>query len=169
MQIFLRLQNFASYQNVRAPTVLVKRFSGEKRNLSPAFLIQIEGQEEQQEHEQRGGGAAGQAAKGAAGRAAGGKERLGIWDPEYYRITRKKKIHKYLLFDLKTVGQKSGSGKELLQEIFRKKLWTFYAQIEDIPGFSLSIPKFSKILLYWYSPAARFVAGHFADQIEDIP
>ena len=23
-------------------------------------------------------------------------------------------------------------------------------------------------MLYWYSPAARFVAGHFADQIEDI-
>ena len=77
MQIFLRLQNFASYQNVRAPTILVKRFSGEKRNLSPVFLIQIEGQEEQ-EHEQRGGGAAGQAAKGAAGRAAGGKEKQEI-------------------------------------------------------------------------------------------
>ena len=190
MQIFLRLQNFASYQNVRAPTILVKRFSGEKRNLSPVFLIQIEGQEEQ-EHEQRGGGgAAGQAAKGAAGRAAEGKEKQEIeeeqndpdteyWtlqeqflprisDPEYYSITRKKKIHKYLLFDLKTVGQKSGSGRELLQEIFRKNFGR-YAQIENIRGFSLSIPKFSKILLYWYSPAARFVAGHFADQIEDIP
>ena len=23
-------------------------------------------------------------------------------------------------------------------------------------------------MLYWYSPAARFVAGHFADQIEDM-
>ena len=78
MQIFLRLQNFASYQNFRAPTILVKRFSGEKQNLSPALLIQKEGQEEQQEHEQRGGGAAGQAAKGAAGRAAGGKEKQEI-------------------------------------------------------------------------------------------
>ena len=47
MQIFLRLQNFASYQNFRAPTILVKQFSGEKQNLSPSFLIQIEGQEEQ--------------------------------------------------------------------------------------------------------------------------
>ena len=70
MQIFLRLPNFASYRNFRAPTILVKRFSGEKQNLSPAFLTQIEGQEEQQEHEQRGGGVAGQA---AAGRAAGNR------------------------------------------------------------------------------------------------
>ena len=65
MQIFLRLQNFAPYQNFRVPTILVKRFSGEKQNLSPALLIQIEGQEEQQE-------------KGAAGRAAGGKEKQEI-------------------------------------------------------------------------------------------
>ena len=28
---------------------------------------------------------------------------------------------------------------------------------------------FFQMGLYWYSPAARFVAGHFADQIEDIP
>jgi len=63
MQIILRLQNFAFYQSFPAPTILVKQFSGEKQNLSPAFLIPLEGQEEQQEYEQRGGGAAGQAAK----------------------------------------------------------------------------------------------------------
>ena len=89
------------------------------------FLIQIEGQEEQQEDEQRGGGAAGQAAEGAAGRAAGGEEEQNehcrlileqflarIWDPEYYSIIRKNNFHKYLLFDLRTVGQNSlGAGE----------------------------------------------------------
>ena len=76
MQIILRLQNVAFYHSFPAPTILVKRFSGEKQNLSPAFLIHLEGQEEQQEYEQRGGGAAGQAAKG--GRAAEGKEKQEI-------------------------------------------------------------------------------------------
>ena len=37
----------------RAPTILVKRFSGEKQNLSSVSLIQIEGQEEQQDKQQR--------------------------------------------------------------------------------------------------------------------
>ena len=187
MQIFLKLQNFASYQNFRAPTILVKQFCGEKQIFSPAFLIQIEGQEEQQEHEQRGGG---QAAKGAAGRAAGGKEKqeieeeqndpdteywtlqeqflARIWDPEYYSITRKKKFHKYLLFDLKTVGQNSGSGRELLQEYFAKTLDVLCSN-RIFAGFTFHSNFFFKIVLYWYSPAARFVAGHFADQIEDIP
>ena len=196
MQIILRLHNFASTTIFGLPQFLSDGFPEKTKSLTSdlryvlqnGFLIQREGQEEQQEDEQRGGGgAAGQAAEGAAGRAAGGEENkmtqilniehcrlileqflARIWDPEYYRITRKNNFHKYLLFDLKTVGQNSGSGRELIQEIFWKYFGRFSDQIEDIRGFLFPFQKFPKILLYWYSPAARFVAGHFADQIEDI-
>ena len=186
MQISLKLQNFASYQNFRAPTILVKQFSGKKQKLSPAFLIQIEGQEEQQEHEQRGGG---QAAKGGAGRAAGGKEKqeieeeqndpdteywtlqeqflARIWDPEYYSITRKKKIHKYLLLIWKLLDKTLGARENFYRRYFGKTLDVLCSN-RIFAGFTFG-SIFFKIVLYWYSPAARFVAGHFADQIEDIP
>ena len=159
MQIFLKLQNFASYQNFRAPTILVKQFCGEKQNFSPAFLIQIEGQEEQQEHEQRGGG---QAAKGAAGRAAGGKEKqeieeeqndpdteywtlqeqflARIWDPEYYSITRKKNSINIFYLIWKLLDKTLGAGENFYRNI-SQKLWTFYAQI-GYSLVSLSIPIF---------------------------